>query len=179
MQTLFKLFFMIAILNKGPQDVPYSRFLLVSLLIIMFVTDLLQTQIPSVAPDGEVNLIRVAVFFVFASVVYYGVVYVLMRSHGFASRAVQTITALVGVELVIKIVQIPLLLLVMMAGKNQGAVLLLYLLFLMTIGWGLVANVHIFRHALSISALRASVITLALFSMVLFMNVRFDPVGGG
>jgi hypothetical protein len=179
MQILIKLFFMIAILKKGPQDVPYSRFLLVSLLIIMYVSDLLQAQIPYTSSDSEVSIFRVGAFLVFASVVYYGVVYVLMRAHGFANRAIQTITALIGVELVIKLVQIPVLLLVVLAGKNSGAVLMLYMLFIMTIGWGLVANVHIFRHALSISALRASMITLALFSMVLFMNVRFDPIGGG
>ena len=87
MQALFKLFFLISILNKGPQDVPYSRFLFISLLIVLYVTDLLLAQIPYADRSDEVSSLQIALFLMLATIVIYGVTYLLIRAHGYANRA--------------------------------------------------------------------------------------------
>jgi len=178
MQALFKLFFEIATLSKGPQDVPYSRFLFISLLIVLYVLEVLLTQILTDSQSHVASPIKVALYLLFVTVVYYSVIYLLLRAHGFANRTVQTFTALGGAELVITAVQIPVLILGLMFEKNMGFLMILNFLYITTIGWDLVVSVHIFRQAFSVSTLRASIITLALFSLVIFMKIRFEPVSG-
>ena len=173
MLDLLKLFFSIAILKKGPQDVPYSRFLFVAMLVVIFITDLVSNQL-LVKTGEQLDVKNLILFLVLANVIVYGLTYLLVYLHGFANRAIQTMTALLGVELIIMLAQLPIFFLLQFAEQNRNALILLYYI---TIGWELVANVHIYRHALSISAVRASLITLVLFSLQIFLVLKFFPEG--
>jgi hypothetical protein len=173
MLALIKLFFSIAILGKGPQDVPYSRFLFVALLVVLFIADLISNQL--LASSGEqLDMKKLILFLVLANVIVYGLTYLLVYVHGFANRAIQTMTALLGVELIIMLAQLPIFILLPLFAQNKGILVLLYYI---TMGWELVANVHIYRHALQISAVRAALITLVLFSLQIYLVVKFFPEG--
>ena len=174
MLALFRLFLSIAVLRQGPQDVPYSRFLFVALLAVLFIADLLINQFLS-APGKEHEPMKLLMFLILANVILYGLIYLLIYVHGFANRAIQAMTALLGVELVIKLAQLPIFFIMPLFAESKGILLLLNYVIVMTFGWELVADVHIYRHALSISALRAVLITLALFSLQIFLVVKFFP----
>lgn len=177
MSALLKLFFQITILGKGPKDVPYSPFLFVALLIILFIADLLINHL--LRPAGlEPESMRIFMFILLANVIVLGLTYLFIYIHGLANRAIQTLTALLGAELIIKLVQIPVFLLTLQLPENKGVFLLLNLIIVMTSGWGLMVNVHIYRQALSISAIRAVLITLALFSLQVFLVTKFFPEAG-
>lgn len=177
MSALLKLFFSIAILGKGPKDVPYSPFLFVALLIILFAADLAVNQI--FRPSGqEYDSMRLFLFLVLANVIVIGLTYLLIYIHGFANRAIQTLTALLGAELIIKLVQLPIFFIMPLLVENKGILLLLNYVVIITFGWELIVNVHIYRHALSISAIRAVLITLALFSLQIFLVTKFFPETG-
>ena len=174
MLALIKLFFSIAILGKGPQDVPYSRFLFVALLVVLFIADLISNQLLAGAGE-QLDMQKLILFLVLANVIVYGLTYLLVYVHGFANRAIQTMTALLGVELIIMLAQLPIFILLPLFGQNKGILILLYYI---TMGWELVANVHIYRHAMEISAVRAALITLVLFSLQIFLVIKFFPEGG-
>jgi len=171
MLTLIKLFFSIAILGKGPQDVPYSRFLFVALLVVLFIADLITNKM-LVSAGEQLDMQKLILFLLLANIIVYGLTYLLVYLHGFANRAIQTMTALLGVELIIMLAQLPIFILLPLMGQNKGILILLYYI---TIGWELVANVHIYRNALGISAVRAALITMVLFSLQILLVVKFFP----
>ena len=174
MLALLKLFLSIALLRKGPQDVPYSRFLFVALLAVLFIADLLINQFLS-APGKARDPMKLLMFLIFANVIVYGLIYLLIYVHGLANRAIQTMSALLGIELVIKLAQLPLFFVALLFAESKGIMLLLNYAIIMTFGWELIANVHIYRNALSISALRAALITLVMFSVQIFLVVKYFP----
>jgi hypothetical protein len=126
----------------------------------------------------EVDDIKLFAHLLLVTIIFYSVLYLLLRAHGYANRTVQTFTALSGAELVITLVQIPLLVIGMLFDKSQGLLLMVDLIYIGTIGWDLVVSVHIFRQAFSVSALRASLITIALFCLVVYLKIHFNPASG-
>ncbi len=176
MKSLVQLFFSISTMGKGPQDVPYSKPLFVILIIIIAVMDLFVLNALSremaTANAEEVDFSRHVLAYAFIMLVLIGSVALLVRLHGYANRILQTLTAMAGVEVIIKIVQIAILVITLAAGKLSIVSVIAYFLMVMTFGWILIANFHIFMHALSVSPLRAGAYSLAYF----FLNVLLSSL---
>jgi len=99
MHTLFRLFFDIALLRKGPQDVPYSLFLLVFLFVFEFTMDIAINLIPDFEGktlDFWIN----ARFYVVANAVIVVFIYIIFKFYGKADRFVQSLTAITGAGLI-------------------------------------------------------------------------------
>ena len=171
MLALFRLFFSISILKKGPQHVPHSGLLLVLLLLVSLVLDLL--LVPAAATEETQQQSKTIFAFIFTVyIVFYTMSIGLLLLHGYSNRILKTLTAQTGIELIIKLVQLPLLF-ILKSEANTGLIILAYYLFMITIGWWLTANMHIFREALSISTLRAVLITAIFFISSLLLEAYF------
>jgi len=136
MQHLLKLFFEIAILRKGPQDVPGSPWLLRMLLpvyaasnaLIMFLNGYGSSALQQIAADFLLMV---------------GFSWPLLHFAGKPARFRQTLAALVGTDIIISLVTVPAILIL---GNQAPIPALFAVVALMTWHW-LVCG-HIFRHAL-------------------------------
>lgn len=136
MYYLILLFFEIAIFRKGPQDVPFSLWLLKFILPFYFAVNLL---ILLLNDNGATALFQLAVDFLLVV----GLSWPLLYYAGKTARYPQTLSALLGTDTVISFFAIPAI-----ASLNTEASDLAFLAMLVLMGWHWLVSGHIFRHAL-------------------------------
>jgi hypothetical protein len=171
--SLFKLFLQIILLRKGPQDLPYSRNLLLLLLFCVISLRLLALFIPAeniaIVPAADRML------FVLASMlVGIGGVYVLLRLFHYSARGVQTITAMLGVTLLFYAIGQILTIMFTVMGGGSGLNTPIVMVILI---WSLVVDAHILRQALSISLLIAGMLAYSFFLAELALMNYFGLIG--
>ena len=140
--TLFKAFFAICRLQKGPQDLPTSRdLLLVSL--VAYTLCSIGVGLLSMTPDAAVvsGLTDTALMILLTMAV--------LRLRGFTNRMTQTVTAFAGTGTVLSLIAMPILLAAHAARTSHAGSGLPGLLTLFIFIWNLMINAHILRHALS------------------------------
>lgn len=176
MPQLFRLLIDLALVKKGPQDVPYSLFLFVFIFTVVFITDIIGLQIPG--PKGQVyDFVDVIKFLVIANIVIYAAIYLVFYLQKLTNRYLQTITALAGIGLVLNFIQIPMNYIIVKAFVNElpGLVIMMSMLQMFLFGWLLFVNFNIFRQALSISMLYAVALSLGLFILSLYLQSALLP----
>lgn len=141
MYQLIVLFFEIALLRKGPQDVPSSPVLLPVLLLAYGLVNLL---ILLLGNDWSQALVQLAV----ETILLIAFSYPLLFFSGKASRFPQTLGALLGCDTVISFFAIPAI-----SSLSSQANGLAFFAMLVLMAWHWVVNGHIFRHALDRSLL--------------------------
>mgnify|MGYP000579669168 CR=1 FL=1 len=177
MQALFKLFFDVALLRKGPQDVPYSLFLLIFLFVFEFILDIAINFIPNY--EGKtLDFWTNSRFYVVANVVIVAFIYFLFKFYAKTDRFVQSLTAITGAGLVLIFIQLPTKFLVMnAAGSGPSTPVALAVLFSMLIlVWNLAIYSQIFRLALAISRINAAMLSIVILILSLFMRSLLVPV---
>lgn len=171
--SLFKLFLQIILLRKGPQDVPYSRNLLLILFVCVISLRILALFIPAegiaVIPATDRLL-----FVLTSMLISIGGVYVLLRIFHYEARAVQTITAMLGVTLMfIAVGQVVIVLAVIVGGIPDLTTTLIMIILI----WSLVIDAHILRQALSISLIIAGMLAYSFFLAELALMKYFGLMG--
>lgn len=136
MYHLIVLFFQIAILRKGPQDVPATPWLLRLVLPVYVVVNVLILLLNS---DLLTALLQITVDFV----LLVGFSWPLLRFAGKPTRFRQTLCALLGTDTVISFCAIP-----AVASLNSQATDLAFFAMLALMVWHWLVSGHIFRHAL-------------------------------
>ncbi|VAX00866.1 hypothetical protein MNBD_GAMMA21-2307 [hydrothermal vent metagenome] len=177
MHTLFRLFFDIALLRKGPQDVPYSLFLLVFLFVFEFTMDIAINLIPDFEGktlDFWIN----ARFYVVANAVIVVFIYIIFKFYGKADRFVQSLTAITGAGLILIFIQLPAKFLVMNSAGNEPSmpVALAVLFSLVVLVWNLAIYINVFRLALSTSRINAGMLSFVILILSLFLRSLLVPV---
>ena len=162
MLQLFKIFWDICRLKAGPQDVPGGRNLLVAAVFAAFLMDSFTTSILMPSLAGIEALQLVATY----NIILLSAIYLLLWLVGYASRAVQTITAFSASGLFITLVLLPGLLVIDSAAEEVKS--FAFYVLADTI-WRLTVNTHIFRHAFSINLLLAMILSLSYFIFGLFV----------
>jgi len=162
MFTLFKIYWDICRLKAGPQDIPAGSNILIAAIIAAVIVDSFSTSIliPSLA--GLEVLQIVAIY----NIILLSAVYLLLRLVGYASRGIQTLTAIFSSGLLISLVLLPGLL-VMNSAAEETKSFAFYIL-ADTI-WRLTVNTHIFRHAFSINLLLAMILSVSYFIFGIFV----------
>lgn len=131
----------IALLRRGPQDLPFSWNLTLLAMAASIATtvaaDLIQPLPGATAAHVLVTLLYTWAFF-------YGV----LQMRGLETRLVQTLAAVFGTDAIITLVALPLLH-TMTATTGTPAIAALAILFIY--GWNIAVVAHILRHALSTS----------------------------
>lgn len=154
MEALIKTFWNICWLRSGPQDVPASRglFLLTLGLNILFDLGFVLT---------EANFFQALVVVAANTAVMLGAVYLLLLVMGYGARALQTLTAMQGTDLILGLYMLPLVALShWLADSAQGPLGLMVLLIYL---WSVVISTHILRNALSIHWLPAGLLAIGYF----------------
>jgi len=158
MTYLIQPFWEICLLQKAPQDIPYSRGLFIILLLIGLLVDNLNLNLalPKVEPGYIVLVVSVHTVF------FLGSLSALMTVMGYAARIFQTLTALLGTGVIISLLAMPILLAINYITQEQGYFGLILLLLNI---WSLVIMAHILRHALSVSFLLAGLFAFGYFML--------------
>ncbi len=138
MQSLFKLFWGILVLRHEPAEVPYSKQLCYLVVAIHWLMGMLLISLSS--PIGKTLFSATT-----STIITVVFVHIMLITHRFDSRWVQTLTALAGVEILLALFSVPLTLLYL-SGYSEG--LLIGLLSLVIIGWNALVAAHIFTGAL-------------------------------
>ncbi len=177
MLALFRLFFDIALLRKGPQNVPYSPFLFVFLFTFAFAMDIAMNFIPGY--DGKVLDFGIFIrYIVVANVVIITVIFLLFKFYGKTDRFLQSLTAITGVELTLKFIQLPAVFLVMNGASNEPSmpIALAGLFFMVILGWYLIIYMHIFHIGLNLSKINAGMLSFVILILSFVIKALLVPV---
>lgn len=148
----------ILLLRRGPQDLPYSPQLLVTMAAACVLVQLSATLARG-QPAAAV-IVGAALWFAFTL----GTLRLILALRGFANRFVQAATALLGCNLVFTVLALPIALLAgepptspeaMTPGQILAGVISLPLLL-----WKIAVDAHVFRHSFEIPFLSGIVIAL-------------------
>ncbi len=150
MKPLFKRFYEICLLRKGPQDLPASTFLL-GLTLSVYLA--MGTLLSSLNLAGWQSFLLVAV----DSLILGGLAFLMLRMRHFPERFVQVFSALLGTGAFFELLALPLLFWQQQAiDAFQGAagdagmgVFVSALVLWLCLFWNLIVIGHILRHALS------------------------------
>lgn len=166
MFELVRLFVHLALFKKGPQDVPYSLFLLIVLFVSSFSFDLLTHLIPGLRKETVEFLVFLR-YLIVANIVFVIVTYFIFKLHGHSKRYLQSLTAMLGIDLLMSIILLPINLIIVFAGEKELSLLLtlMALFYLLLFSWYLFVYLHIFRHGLSVSPLVAGMLSLAMLAL--------------
>ena len=177
MSQLVRLFFLIAISRKGPQDVPHSLFLFIATVVLTFVIELtvLYFIIPRKVP---LEIFQILKFLLVTNGSSIAMVYLIFYTHRYKTRFLQSITAIFGTGIIISVVSIPVWLLQVFAFTRGNGLLqdLSFIIAMFVIGWRLFVNMHIFRFGLSVSPFYAGALSLVLFALGIFVFNLLIPV---
>ncbi|MBN8886938.1 MAG: hypothetical protein J0I77_14550 [Rudaea sp.] len=149
MSSVVETFRDILLLRRGPQDLPYSTQLLVTVAALS-----IAAQLP-VAWIREISVGMVLVGSALALAFSLGLLRLLLTLRDKGSRFVQTATAFVGCDVAFKVMGIPVALLFgtppQTAEQMTGAQMLAGLIALPLLIWKVMVDAHVFRHSLDIS----------------------------
>lgn len=141
MGALFRAWASIALLQRGPQTLPASTYLLALTLAAHLSTGVL-LGLFSLSPAMALMSAMVG------TLVMVALVHGLLLLHRLHARVTQTLTALAGCEVLIGLLVLPLTVLYYIGG---GMAELATLLSLLLLAWNVAVAAHIFRHALNVS----------------------------
>ena len=178
MRELIGLFTQIALLRRGPQDLPASVLLLVLTIIAYLCVNLLvNVALPPVKDlppiTGWLAPLLIGTLFTLAWYV------VLLRLVGRPERTVQTATAVFGLQMVLSPLSVAFEWLMRRFGEDQTWEVPITSAGLLLIAWLIAANSHIVKAALDWSGM-ASVALVILEMLVgwLLLLALFSPVKG-
>lgn len=154
MKALMTLFWRLAIFRAGPDDTPYSPAILAMVLMmwtgLQLIVGLAQDDVPAALLLGSQWL---------ALTVLLSGTLMLLAFKGLAGRWLQTATALVGVDVVLSLVNLPLLAVGVLLGGASGGLEVFYLLL---VSWQLAAQAFIFHRALNVGPFLGLAISMML-----------------
>ena len=177
MNSLVAILFDICRRRSGPQDLPYSTALLRGLVIAATGVEILLSLVVREHFDSPARL-------VFSLVLALGLPWLLLHWRGHGERTVQTLCALVGVGLVFALLLAPLAWLARDVPLPSEAVpptpsqVFVSVLALMLVGWKLMTDAHIWRHALDWPFAGGVLVALGmLFLEIGLVQMLFSPGG--
>ena len=171
MPHLIRTFWEICLLQKAPQDIPYSRGLFLLVLLAGFLVDNVNLNIalPEVAIASVIMVVSLHTLFLLGSLS------ALLTLMGYRARIFQTLTALVGTGIIISLLAFPVLLMVSRVASEPGYFGLILLLLNI---WSLLVTAHVLRHALSIGFLLAGLLAFGYFMISIKLVDVMLPVSG-
>lgn len=169
MPPLIKQFFYICLMNKGPQDLPWSHLLLHASLMAYLISGVL-TMLATTSFDQAllVMLADLAVLLLYA--------WLCLKAFNKAPRFVQTATAMAGVGTLFQLVAWPLI--AYADSQANAAAPGISILLLLVVGWNLAVYAHIFRESFNVRMLSAFVLTLTYAVITVSVRQLLFPDAG-
>ncbi|HIP53070.1 MAG TPA: hypothetical protein EYH03_03550 [Chromatiales bacterium] len=144
MKALFDYFLNLCLLRKGPQDVPFSR----ELLLLVWVVNLTVGWL--LIGDATVHPFRALLESLSDSLLMLGVLWLLLQWRGKTPRFVQSATAALGSGALLGIIALPLVRLVASGTTRSAQTDWAGMLLLAVVVWSVVVFGHILRYALDV-----------------------------
>ena len=168
MNSFLKPLLGVLLLNKGPQDLPYSSVLMRLCLIVYFVTG-----IPGLVISID---FQYAVFAMALDVIVLLLfVYVCLQSFAKLERFVQSVIALASIGVVFQIIVLPMLYNFNADPEAAEAMLSLSLLLLMFVSWNLAVYAHVFRESFGVRLPVAMILTVCYIVISLLARKIIFP----
>lgn len=145
MTALFRLFVRVCLFRSGPEDMPYAPPLLGILLFLWLLVQLLSGALQiglSLDQMLAVQLLSMALLLTGTAV--------LLAFKNLTGRWTQTAMTLIGVDLVLSVLALPLMLLNLLAGQHLPFIDGVYL---MLVSWQMAVHSFVFYRALQVSPL--------------------------
>lgn len=140
MAALFRVFWQIALLRRGPQTLPASRELLWLILVAHWLTGVILVI-------DTFSLGRALLSGLVGTLIMMAVVHGLLTLYRRHSRVTQTLAALAGCEVLLGLCTLPLLLLLDLGGGMRDLAVMFWLFLL---GWNVAIAARLFRQALEV-----------------------------
>lgn len=172
MQSLFQVFYEIALWRKGPRDVPASGSLLAMVAVLYVAVSAVQSYLVY-GPDGA--LLRGVADLVLTTAVFWIALAIGRRTH----RLLQTLTAVLGTGALLALPMIGLLLLGRQVGDQSPLAFLVSLASLPLLIWYLFVVGHIVRAALESPLFTGMAVALTYFVVSYAVLVQLMPAGTG
>lgn len=167
MQKLFHLFLDIALLRKGPQDVPAIQSLLTLSACTYLIVGMIQVLVAGEAVRG---IVLTFVEFILLG----GFVFGLLSFYKKPERFTQTLIAMLGAGTIIGLVAIPLM--PAITSSNEQLSVLPFLLYLTLISWSVMVSAFILQHALGISRQLGVAWSMGYLVFFIILSGIFFPV---
>jgi hypothetical protein len=161
--TIIYTFLSICFMRLAPQDLPYSR----SFLVVLTTLYLLLASMISLWFGNSLQ--QAFVYNITGIALTYILTFSLLYFTKFIQRSVQTLTAIMGVDIIFHLVTIPLLLLETFLKSINGDTGLVQVLVIILMGWNLTIYAHILRHALSSELLVGFAVTFVYLIVIIMV----------
>lgn len=153
MFSLLQLYWPLCQLQRGPQDLPVDRGLLLRTVLLCLLTGLLSFSISTSAADAVIRATA-------SLAISFTLWFVLLRAIAKPGRHIQTLTAIFGCALIVNLLLLPVAWLLESAGEHPG---FLPWLLLGLLVWSQVINGNILRHTLEWPMWGGVALALAVF----------------
>lgn len=150
----------IMLLRKGPQDLPYSVFLLTALMVLYVATGVFVLTTSLVPGQALANMLLDAVLLLVFS-------FICLSLLKYRARFVQMVSALAGIGVLYHLLAWPLFNHIQNVQAQEQSARIAALLMLLLISWQVLVFAHVFRNAMQMSMGRA----LALSFGYLFLSM--------
>lgn len=141
------------LLNKGPQDFPYSMVLMKFCLVVYFLTGLPGLLVSTSFEQAIFAMaLDVVVLLLFVNLC--------LRAFSKSERYVQSITALASIGIVFQLSVLPLLYKLNLNPEAAAEMVSLPVLFLIFFSWNLAVYTHIFRESFGVRLPAAMILTV-------------------
>lgn len=158
MKEIIALFWDICRFKRGPESVP-SEPVFVGLVFLSYCLTTLVAI--GVSPDLELSFFAALLVVVVTVTTTLGLIWVLMFFKGLTNRFMPTVTALVGADVVLTVLGLPLILALEYLSFD-GVTDLLGGLLILLMGWSIVVGGFIFHRALNMSLMQGSFISFCI-----------------
>jgi len=173
--SLIQTYWAVCLFKRGPQDTPYSKLFLLSVIVLFLVLFVLQLLLIDVKQLISYSFaIGRAITLTMGLFIY---TYLLLALVKYKNRYVQTLTCLLTSQVILQVIALPLVLLgpYLISTETQQAVASLVTVFyLLTViflnVWQFLINAHIFKHALGTTFMGG---LLAGFGLLAFNFLAF------
>jgi fumarate reductase subunit D len=168
-ELLLKRYWLVTTLKEGPENTPYSPFIMGIVSLLFFFLIVVQWHLADLKHVLTISTSILAAITLLIS--YFSYSYVLLKLNKRETRSLQTVTTLFACHMIIHFFAFPLLFtapILAQATLSPSAILFIgvvYLLLTIVLTfWQFMVTIHIYKHALEVETLAAALATFGLFA---------------
>ena len=170
MKALWTLFWQLCQLRRGPEDVPYS----LQLLLLLGLLDV------ALGVGGQLlaqpDRLRIAVSLTLLALAMDAIaLWGLLAFKKLQGRWVQALTAIIGIDLLLSLVALPLTLISLAVQPSSFMIAIVVVTQMLLVGWNIGLRGFVFHRSLNIGMLQGNVLSLALFLLNIAVSVQLFP----
>jgi hypothetical protein len=170
MKSLWSLLWQLCQLKRGPDDVPHS----VQLLLLVAALDVMLGVSGQLVADPDRT--RIAIALTLLAVAMDAVVlWALLAFKHLQARWVQSLTAILGIDLFLSVVALPLTLMSVVVAPKSALIGVIVVSQMLLVGWNIGLRGFVLHRALNIGMLQGNMLSFALFLFNVWISISLFP----